>query len=112
MQIPKWEPLVIPKAELDTGKAFKATFENLKVYHAIDFQMKDLKVAIDENSIDLKIFFPKIKLVADYTMVGRILILELNGKGEGIGNLSKFLISHLNYVSLFNYYTLLFFYDL
>lgn len=89
MHIPPMEPLEIPKANLDTGNSLKATFTNIKVYHSSEFQVQDVDIDIDKNKILLKLFFNKMRIMADYKMKGRLLILELNGSGPADANLSK-----------------------
>lgn len=90
MGIPALEPLKIDSATLDTGASFKATFKNLYVHYATEFVLKNFDIDLDKNQVVLPISFPRLRLLSDYTIKGRLLILELNGSGKVDGNLSWF----------------------
>lgn len=92
MQIPPMEPLEIPKADLDTGSTLQAHFTNIKVYHSSEFDIRSLNVDLNNNKIVMRIFFPRMRIISDYKINGRLLILQLNGAGPADGNLSKFFI--------------------
>lgn len=89
MGIPPLEPLVIPEAALDTGRSFAAKFKNLHVHYATEFVLNNYAVDLDKNEIKLSIYFPRLRLLSDYNIKGRLLILDLNGNGKADGNLSK-----------------------
>lgn len=97
MGIPPMEPLVVPQATLDTGSAFKAEFKNIQVYHDTEFTFDDFLIDFDKNKIEFPIFFPKMRLVSDYKISGRLLILDLNGSGKADGNLTDIkAVAYLN----------------
>lgn len=97
MAIPPMEPLVVPQASLDTGSTFKAEFKNTQVYHCTEFTFDDFLIDFDKNKIEFPIYFPKLRLISDYQISGRLLILDLNGSGKGDGNLTDIkAIAYLN----------------
>ncbi|XP_066141331.1 protein takeout-like [Euwallacea fornicatus] len=84
--IPSLDPLIIPEATLSTGSDFKATFRDLHLYRTDAFVMDTLNFDIDKYIIDIKIHFPSIRITSNYTINGRILVLNLNGNGPADGN--------------------------
>lgn len=89
MHIPSLDPMLIPHAELDTGASFKAIFDNIRIYGLTKFVLKNVTLDIKNNVVDVDLVFPLINTVADYSMKGRILILQLNGFGKCEGNYSE-----------------------
>lgn len=89
MHIPRLEPLIVPRAELDTGATFKAIFENIHLYGLSSFALKNINLDVNTNTVDIHLLFPSVRAIADYNMKGKILILQLNGVGKCEGNYSK-----------------------
>lgn len=89
MGIPPLEPLVIPEANLDSGSSFNGKFKNIQVYYASEFVIKNFHINLDKNEVKFPIYFPRLRLKSDYTIRGRLLILDLNGNGTADGNLSN-----------------------
>lgn len=90
MHIPPLNPLKLPAAGLDTGEAFKATFENIEIFGAHNFNMKKLELDLENNKAAITLHFPILRIRSVYTVTGRILILELNGYGKADGNFSEY----------------------
>lgn len=88
MHVPPLDPLHIPHVELDMGATFKATFDKIRIYGLSNFVLKNLNFNINENKIDVHLLFPYVTAIADYSMKGRILIMQLNGLGKCEGNYS------------------------
>ncbi|XP_076270152.1 circadian clock-controlled protein daywake-like [Rhynchophorus ferrugineus] len=84
--IPPMDPLVIPEATLDSGDRFKATFKNIQLFHADDFKLEQFKIDLDKGRVNILIFFPRLRIKSDYSVNGRLLILQLNGHGPADGN--------------------------
>nr|CAI5829277.1 unnamed protein product [Callosobruchus analis] len=83
MSIPSMNPLEIPAASLNTGGNFKADFANLKIYGADKFQMKKVYLILkDKPHFELDLYFDNLRVIADYKMDGKILVLKLNGHGR------------------------------
>lgn len=92
MHIPTLEPLQIPHAELDTGATFKAIFKNIHVFGLTSFNIRNISMNLDGNVVDLDLQFPFVRTTADYSIKGRLLILQLNGFGKCQGSYSKYLL--------------------
>ncbi|XP_066247806.1 protein takeout-like [Euwallacea similis] len=84
--IPSLDPLIIPEATLSTGNDFKATFRNIRLYHIDSFVVDTFNIDIDNYTIDIKMHFPSLRIISNYTINGRILVLNLNGNGPADGN--------------------------
>ncbi|CAG9768263.1 unnamed protein product [Ceutorhynchus assimilis] len=86
LYIPPLNPLVIPEATLNSGSSFRATFKDIQLYNAHEFNLQSFDVDLDKYHIDLKILFPLLRIKSLYSFNGRLLILNLNGKGPADGN--------------------------
>ncbi|CAH1963274.1 unnamed protein product [Acanthoscelides obtectus] len=87
MQIPGFNPLVISQATLSGGVSFEAIFNNIRMYGADDFIMDRFEVTTDPKfRFDLDIHFDKLRILSDYKINGRLLVLQLNGAGPADGN--------------------------
>lgn len=89
LHIPPMNPLILPQADLDTGKSFKATFRNLNLFGMNKFDLKHLNFDVENARVDLKVVFPAVRIIADYTIQGKLLLFQLNGAGKSDGNYSK-----------------------
>ncbi|CAG9832096.1 unnamed protein product [Diabrotica balteata] len=95
--IPSINPLKIPFAELNIGKEFKSSMKDIKMYGINTFIVKDLKVDLDNNYLEIKVNIPHIRAEGEYNVKGKLLILTLDGSGPGqinITNLEVTLIGH------------------
>jgi len=84
--IPPMNPLVLPQAGLDNGNSFKATFRNIEVYYADEFNLQHLNVDLPNNHVELVLSFPRLRIKSQYDIDGRILILQIKGNGPADGN--------------------------
>ncbi|KAL1490573.1 hypothetical protein ABEB36_013243 [Hypothenemus hampei] len=84
--IPPMNPLVIPQATLNSGANFKATFKDILMYHADEFKLEDFTVDLNNYHIEIKMMFPELRIKSDYNIKGRLLVLNLDGKGPADGN--------------------------
>lgn len=92
LRMPPLEPLLVQHAELDTGSAFKAVFDNINIYGLTNFIVKKINVDIDRNTLEVDLLFPFVRTTADYTIKGRLLILQLNGFGKSRGSYGEYTI--------------------
>lgn len=88
-RMPSLEPLRVMHAELDTGAAFKAVFDNILIHGLSDFIIHDVHVDFASTKLYLDLVFPVVKITADYKLNGRLLILQLNGAGKSEGSYSE-----------------------
>ncbi|XP_046420963.1 protein takeout-like [Neodiprion fabricii] len=89
LDIPACEPLHVPQVEISQGSgpvAVRSTYTDIQVSGATDFLLKAVKVDLEKERTKLKIFLPRLEMVANYTMDGRILMLPITGEGKGYGN--------------------------
>lgn len=93
LAIPSFNPLTIPQAQLDSGNSFKATFKRIQMWGVENFVMDEIKIDIDKLEITIGITIPEMRVKSEYNIKGRILILELDGKGPSDGNYSKYIKS-------------------
>ncbi|XP_050309899.1 uncharacterized protein LOC126745898 [Anthonomus grandis grandis] len=84
--IPPLDPLVIPEATLNSGAQFKATFKDIQMYNTDNFDLKSFDVDLDKHHINVKILFPLLRIKSIYNINGRLLVLNLDGKGPADGN--------------------------
>lgn len=82
-------PLVLPQAGIDTNN-FKATFRNIEIYYADEFELLDVNVDFNRNHVEIEVSFPKLRIKSIYNVNGRVLILQVDGNGPADGNFSKF----------------------
>ncbi|KAJ3654883.1 hypothetical protein Zmor_014036 [Zophobas morio] len=84
--LPPMDPLVLPEAGLSSGDNFKASFKNIQIYYANEFRIDNLNVNLDKYHIDLELSFPRLRILSQYNIDGRILVLQLHGHGPADGN--------------------------
>lgn len=89
LPLPPMNPLVLPEAGLNNGDNFRASFKNIQVFYADEFKIDHLKVDLDKTHIELTLTFPRLRIRSQYTIDGKILILQLQGQGPADGNFSK-----------------------
>ncbi|CAH0553012.1 unnamed protein product [Brassicogethes aeneus] len=78
--IPDLTPLLLQNVDLD-GSNIKLKLKNLKIFGIENLEIREIKLDTDKKSGTVNIFIPNFKMVGDYEMNGKILILNLNGKG-------------------------------
>lgn len=100
-RMPPLEPLRVMHAELDTGRAFKAVFNNILIHGLSDFIIKHVVVDFKNTKIYLDLVFPVVNITADYKLNGRLLILQLNGAGKSKGSYSECLKIFAKFVLTF-----------
>ncbi|CAH1116025.1 unnamed protein product [Phaedon cochleariae] len=84
--IPPLDPLVLPKASLDSGDQFSASFSDIQIYNALDFQLEKVHLDLEKFSVDLAIMFPSLRIKSRYELDGKLLVLQLKGQGLADGN--------------------------
>lgn len=90
LSVPSFSPLVIPEAQLSGGRNFIAAFKKIELYGIENFIIDDLKFDPETVNFDIAITFPKLRVKSDYHIKGRLLILDLDGRGPADGNYSKY----------------------
>ncbi|XP_063991762.1 uncharacterized protein LOC135170141 [Diachasmimorpha longicaudata] len=79
--IPSVEPLEIPAGiDIAESEAFQASARNVKVYGISDFDIKSNDLNIEKKTLDLNLFFKKLRFEGDYNVSARI-IVPINAVG-------------------------------
>ncbi|XP_055904093.1 protein takeout [Eupeodes corollae] len=92
LNIPPFEPLVVPEVKLDkdSGSIFvHSTYKDIEVRGLSEFNIKKLIADINNNTLVMELYFPIIKIKANYTLMGKIMMLPLVGEGICNANLSN-----------------------
>lgn len=87
--IPKCEPLHLDEIEIDQSSGpiyIRAIYNNVSIFGGTDFVPKSIRLDLDKNVIRLKLFIPRLEMVSNYVMDGRIMMLSITGNGLGHGN--------------------------
>lgn len=89
LRLPKMNPLLLPEVGIDAGAGFIAKFENIEIYNADDFVIKRFDIKLDENKIKFDLFFPYIRIKAQYSIFGKVMFFNLDGSGPSDGNITN-----------------------
>lgn len=89
LAIPSFNPLTIPEAQLNVGDSLNATFKRIQLWGVEHFILDELSIDIDKIEITVGITIPSMRVKSEYNIKGRLLVLELDGKGPSDGNYSK-----------------------
>lgn len=89
MHIPPLEPVRITETTLNSGETLQATFTNVIIKRASNFTAKSVDFDVENNRASIRVFFPVVEFSSDYNIVGRVLVLQLNGSGKSHGNASR-----------------------
>ncbi|XP_055682248.1 uncharacterized protein LOC129789452 [Lutzomyia longipalpis] len=86
---PPLEPMMIENIEMHRGQEFRAIFTNLLVNGPSQFVVEKLKADINNLAFDFNIFLPQLNFTGKYALKIRILLLDIGGKGNVRGTLSR-----------------------
>lgn len=89
MHIPPIEPFKVQTVTFDTGRTFKATFENISVHGLSSFKLKDVKFDYDQKTLELDLEFFDVWADSNYKIKGKLIVLDLDGTGLANGSVSK-----------------------
>lgn len=89
MHIPQLEPIKITETSLSSGDSLTATFKNVLLHHASNFTANDIDFDVEHNRAMMRVYFPVVEFSSDYNVVGKVLVLQLNGSGKSYGNASR-----------------------
>lgn len=89
MHIPPLEPMKITETSLSSGESLVANFKNVEIKKISDFALDEVDFDVGRNTAAIKIRFPVLEFYSDYRIVGKILVLQLDGTGKSYGNASK-----------------------
>ncbi|XP_077289009.1 protein takeout-like [Arctopsyche grandis] len=94
LNVPAIEPLNMKEIVLSRGPKgalLEATMSNVKVWGPSNFKILELKSDLRRNRFDYKFLLPHLHFEGNYKMDMQILLLNLHGKGDIIGNFTNYL---------------------
>ncbi|KAJ9577458.1 hypothetical protein L9F63_005959 [Diploptera punctata] len=94
------EPLVIPRMEYEEGTGnfrFKQVMTNMKMLGLSNYVVRGVKVDLDALRLEVDLFTPTMQFEFDYEMEGKILLLPIQGSGDGIFNFTDIItVAHID----------------
>ncbi|XP_043589497.1 protein takeout-like [Bombus pyrosoma] len=87
--IPACEPLRLEEIQIDQSSGpiyIHARYNNVSIYGGTNFAPKSISFDLDKNIVHLELYIPRLEMVANYIMDGRIIMLPITGNGIGYGN--------------------------
>lgn len=87
LDIVPMDPLNIPRLEYREGNQdfkMQQVLSNVTIYGIGDSKLLDVRMDFDTLTMDIDMLIPLLKMVADYEMNGKVLILSMRGKGDCI----------------------------
>ncbi|KOX75423.1 Protein takeout [Melipona quadrifasciata] len=87
--IPACEPFRLEEIEIDQTSGpihIRAIYNNVSIYGGTNFVPKSIRFDLEENIIHVNLYFPRLEMIANYIMDGRILMLPITGNGVAHGN--------------------------
>lgn len=86
--VPSLEPLIIPEIRVGESTGIRIRARNVKAFGCSDFKINRLRVDLDRNDIEMAITLPKLFILGDYTVDGRVFLLPVRGAGQLSGNMT------------------------
>ncbi|XP_065162849.1 protein takeout-like [Atheta coriaria] len=90
--IPSCEPLHIPEVVIDQGAgplSIKSSYKDIQVSGPTDFTLKSIRIDLEKNRVRIKLWLPKLEVMCQYELQGKILMMPISGSGESHGNYSN-----------------------
>ncbi|XP_034238838.1 protein takeout-like [Thrips palmi] len=86
--VPSLEPLIIPEIRVGESTGIRIRARNVKAFGCSDFKINRLRVDLERNDIEMAITLPKLFILGDYTVDGRVFLLPVRGAGQLSGNMT------------------------
>lgn len=90
--IPPFNPLRIPQAHYNGG-TFNISFDNIELFNLESFVIDELNFNPWKPEFKLAVTIPNLRMKTQYHVVGRVLVLQLDGRGPADGNYSMYCYS-------------------
>ncbi|KYB26933.1 protein takeout [Tribolium castaneum] len=90
--IPSLSPLVIPSLSIAGGQGsvkLDQNYKNVHIYGITNLECSKFDVDFENKIIENECLYPEIRMVSDYNVDGKILILDIKGEGKGTITLEK-----------------------
>ncbi|XP_058819288.1 uncharacterized protein LOC131682093 [Topomyia yanbarensis] len=88
-KVPKLEPLYIEQMKLQRGQDLQAVCSKLNVTGCSSFKIERIHAKPSNLSFDIGLSMPKLNFTGKYSLKMKILLLNLQGKGNLTGTLSN-----------------------
>ncbi|XP_026291089.1 protein takeout [Frankliniella occidentalis] len=86
--VPSLEPLILPEIRVGESTGIRIRARNVKAFGCSDFKINRLRVDLARNDIEMAITLPKLFILGDYTVDGRVFLLPVRGAGQLTGNMT------------------------
>ncbi|CAL7939394.1 unnamed protein product [Xylocopa violacea] len=89
LRIPACEPLCLQEIEIDqtSGPIYiRAMYSNVSIFGGTNFIPKSIRFDLEKNRIRLKVYLPRLEMVSNYNLDGKIMMLPITGDGIAHGN--------------------------
>ncbi|KAG7200226.1 hypothetical protein KM043_017703 [Ampulex compressa] len=89
LHIPPCEPLLVPQIEISQAAgpvSISSIYRNIQIQGTTSFILKSVRIDTDKDRIRLKLYIPRLEMLANYDMNGKILMLPITGSGTARGN--------------------------
>lgn len=88
LTLPSFNPFRMPEVQLKNSN-FEINFKNLELY-GTGIDIDTLQIEFKEHpQVHLIVTISNVGIISDYESSGKLLLLEMNGKGKANGNFSK-----------------------
>ncbi|KAJ3618506.1 hypothetical protein MTP99_006486 [Tenebrio molitor] len=84
--LPSLEPLEIPAVTIEAGTGavgLQQNFKNVKIYGFTKPESTKFEIDLEKKTAKLEMIVPEIKILAEYDVNGKILLLPVYGEGPG-----------------------------
>ena len=89
LQVPPCEPLHIKNIDIDQSSGpiyVHAKYKNISIFGGTNTVPKSIKLDFDKNRMRLKLYIPRLEMITNYNLDGKIMMLPIAGNGVGHGN--------------------------
>lgn len=87
--VPPCEPLHIPQVSIRQNAgaiSMDSEYANIEVRGLTNFTLRSVRFAPASHKFRIKLWFPELRMTADYSIHGKLLLLPLAGHGSCRGN--------------------------
>lgn len=98
--VPPCEPLSIPKINIKQNAGairMESDYTDVSVSGLSNFTLRSVRIDTTNNKFRINLWFPALKMTANYHIHGKLLLMSLAGNGPCTGNFSKFSIVSSNF---------------
>lgn len=107
LMVPPCEPLTIPKINIKQNAGairMESDYTDVSVAGLSNFTLRSVRIDTANNKFRINLWFPVLKMTANYHIQGKLLLMSLAGKGPCRGNFSKLHRYNIFATSLYEMY--------